>query len=114
MGFRFHKSIKIGDNARLNLSKSGVGYSFGFKGFRFTQRAGGSQKGGCAGCLTLLIVWPLQLCWLMIYGTFWLLWQMCYWTVKLCFILPIKLIIKLIKGRAQTETPSADDQESAE
>lgn len=33
MGLRFRKSIKLG-NARINLSKSGVGYSYGVKGLR--------------------------------------------------------------------------------
>ena len=43
MGFRFRKSIKIG-NARINLSKSGVGYSFGTKGFRYTKKANGGTR----------------------------------------------------------------------
>lgn len=34
MGVRFRKSIKLGKNTRLNLSKSGVGISTGVKGFR--------------------------------------------------------------------------------
>lgn len=33
MGLRFRKSIRLG-NARINLSKSGVGYSYGVKGLR--------------------------------------------------------------------------------
>ena len=33
MGLRLRKSIKLG-NARINLSKSGVGYSYGVKGLR--------------------------------------------------------------------------------
>lgn len=43
MGFRFRKSIKLGP-VRLNLSKSGVGYSIGGKGFRFTKKAGGGTR----------------------------------------------------------------------
>lgn len=43
MGFRFRKSIKIGP-ARVNLSKSGVGYSVGTKGFRVTKKAGGGTR----------------------------------------------------------------------
>ena len=31
MGFRFRKSIPIGKHFRINLSKSGVGYSWGSK-----------------------------------------------------------------------------------
>lgn len=36
MGWNFRKSIKIGP-ARVNLSKSGIGYSFGFGGLRYTK-----------------------------------------------------------------------------
>lgn len=38
MGFNFRKSFKLG-LVRVNLSKSGVGYSVGTKGFRFTKSA---------------------------------------------------------------------------
>lgn len=34
MGLRYRKSIKIGENTRINLSKSGVGISTGIKGAR--------------------------------------------------------------------------------
>lgn len=43
MGFRFRKSIKLGP-ARINLSKSGVGYSVGGKGFRVTKKATGGTR----------------------------------------------------------------------
>ena len=43
MGWNFRKSIKVG-SARINLSKSGVGYSFGAGGVRYTKRAGGKKK----------------------------------------------------------------------
>lgn len=43
MGFRFRKSIKIGP-ARINLSKSGIGWSIGGKGARFTKKAGGGYR----------------------------------------------------------------------
>lgn len=43
MGFRFRKSIKAGP-LRINLSKSGVGYSVGSKGFRYTKKAGGGTR----------------------------------------------------------------------
>lgn len=43
MGFRFRKSIKAGP-VRINLSKSGVGYSVGGKGFRYTKKAGGGTR----------------------------------------------------------------------
>ena len=39
MGFRFNKSIRIGKNFRVNLSKSGIGYSFGVKGYRVAKTA---------------------------------------------------------------------------
>ena len=41
MGFRFRKSISIMPGIRLNFSKSGVGFSGGFPGFRITKRADG-------------------------------------------------------------------------
>ena len=43
MGWNFRKSIKVGP-ARVNLSKSGVGYSFGAGGIRYTKRAGSKKK----------------------------------------------------------------------
>ena len=43
MGFNFRKSIKIGP-ARINLSKSGVGYSVGTKGLRVSKSAKGKTR----------------------------------------------------------------------
>lgn len=43
MGFRFRKSINFGP-FRINFSKSGVGYSFGGKGFRVTKTADGRTR----------------------------------------------------------------------
>ena len=43
MGFRFRKSMNFGP-FRINLSKSGVGYSFGGKGFRWTKKANGGTR----------------------------------------------------------------------
>lgn len=43
MGFRFRKNINFGP-FRLNLSKSGIGYSIGGKGFRVTKKAGGGHR----------------------------------------------------------------------
>ncbi len=43
MGFRFRKSVKLGP-VRVNLSKSGIGYSVGSKGLRFTKKAGGGTR----------------------------------------------------------------------
>lgn len=43
MGFRFRKSMNFGP-FRLNFSKSGIGYSFGGKGFRVTKKAGGGTR----------------------------------------------------------------------
>ena len=43
MGFRFRKSINIG-GFRINLSKTGIGYSFGFPGMRVTKLANGRNK----------------------------------------------------------------------
>lgn len=44
MGFRFRKSINLGGGFRVNLSKSGVGYSWGTKGVRFTKTAKGKKR----------------------------------------------------------------------
>lgn len=43
MGLRFRKSIKMGP-FRLNLSKSGIGYSVGVKGYRVTKTATGRTR----------------------------------------------------------------------
>lgn len=43
MGIRFRKSIKFGP-LRINLSKSGIGWSVGGKGARFTKKAGGGYR----------------------------------------------------------------------
>ena len=43
MGFRFRKSKNYGP-LRINFSKSGVGYSFGGKGFRYTKMANGRTR----------------------------------------------------------------------
>lgn len=42
-GFRFRKSVNFGP-FRLNLSKSGVGYSVGVKGARYTKKATGGTR----------------------------------------------------------------------
>lgn len=96
MGFRFYKSVNLGKGFRLNFSKSGVGYSFGTKGFRFTKRA--NSKSSSSGCLFTCVAFPFLLLWWIFYGTFWLMWMM----VKLCFVLPIKYLIKLIKSKKQS------------
>ena len=43
MGLRYRKSINLGP-LRLNLSKSGVGYSYGVKGYRVTHTANGKVR----------------------------------------------------------------------
>lgn len=43
MGFRFRKSINVG-GFRVNLSKTGIGYSFGAPGFRVTKTATGRNR----------------------------------------------------------------------
>ena len=43
MGFRFRKSFGAGP-FRVNLSKSGIGFSAGVKGFRVTKKAGGGTR----------------------------------------------------------------------
>lgn len=44
MGMRYRKSINLGGGFRVNLSKSGVGYSWGTKGYRITKKAGGGVR----------------------------------------------------------------------
>ena len=44
MGFRFRKSLNLGCGFRINLSKSGIGYSWGSKGFRVTKTATGRTR----------------------------------------------------------------------
>ncbi len=43
MGFRFRKSKNFGP-FRVNVSKSGIGWSLGGKGFRYTKRADGKTQ----------------------------------------------------------------------
>ncbi len=44
MGFRFRKSINVGGGFKVNLSKSGVGCSWGVKGIRITKTAAGKTR----------------------------------------------------------------------
>ena len=44
MGFRFRKSINLGGGFRINISKSGIGYSWGVKGYRVTKTARGTTR----------------------------------------------------------------------
>ena len=44
MGFRFRKSVNLGGGFRINLSKSGIGYSFGTKGMRWTKLCNGRNR----------------------------------------------------------------------
>lgn len=43
MGLRFRKSVKLGP-LRINFSRSGVGYSYGVKGYRVTHAANGRKR----------------------------------------------------------------------
>jgi hypothetical protein len=44
MGFRFRKSVKLFPGVRVNLSKTGIGFSAGVPGFRYTKRADGKNQ----------------------------------------------------------------------
>lgn len=44
MGFRFRKSINLGGGFKVNLSKSGVGHSWGTRGLRYTKTARGKKR----------------------------------------------------------------------
>ena len=70
MGFIYRKSINVGP-FRINLSKSGVGYSVGGRGFRAGTSAGGrrytsfglpgtgmSYRKSGGGCLILIAAVP--------------------------------------------------------
>jgi len=71
MGFTYRKSVNVGP-FRVNLSKSGIGYSVGGRGFRVGTSARGrrytafsipgtgvSYRGG--GCLILIAAIPTSL-----------------------------------------------------
>ena len=62
MGLRYRKSINLGGGFRVNFSKSGVGYSWGTKGYRVTKKAGGGvrrlilfQEPVCHGLMTVAV-----------------------------------------------------------
>ena len=44
MGYRFRKSINLGRGFKVNLSKSGIGYSWGIPGIRYSKSANGHGK----------------------------------------------------------------------
>ena len=44
MGLRLRKSIRVGKFFRINIGKSGIGYSFGVKGARITQKGKGRVR----------------------------------------------------------------------
>ncbi|WP_432749195.1 DUF4236 domain-containing protein [Pediococcus pentosaceus] len=44
MGWRYRKSLNLGKYFRMNFSKSGIGWSTGFKGFRYTKKADGGTR----------------------------------------------------------------------
>lgn len=44
MGFRMRKSINLGGGFKVNLSKSGIGYSWGVPGYRITKTAKGTTR----------------------------------------------------------------------
>ncbi|MPM13469.1 hypothetical protein SDC9_59826 [bioreactor metagenome] len=44
MGIRMRKSINLGGGFKINLSKSGIGYSWGVPGYRVTRTAKGTTR----------------------------------------------------------------------
>lgn len=44
MGLRYRKSISLGRSFRINISKSGIGYSLGVKGYRVTKTSRGTTR----------------------------------------------------------------------
>lgn len=97
MGFNFRKSVKVGP-ARVNLNKSGVGYSFGAGGFRFTKRAGSKTKGkpGCFGSLLICALVTLAIALVATYGEYILLAAIIALAAFLVFLL-VKLLLKINK-----------------
>ncbi|WP_297282103.1 DUF4236 domain-containing protein [uncultured Anaerococcus sp.] len=45
MGIRYRKSINLGKGFRVNMSKTGPGFSWGGKGYRITKTANGNIRG---------------------------------------------------------------------
>ena len=56
MGLNFRKSFKVGP-ARVNVSKSGVGYSVGAGGVRYTKSAKKKKSSESGGCFATLFKW---------------------------------------------------------
>lgn len=44
MGLHYRKSINLGGGLRVNISQSGIGYSWGVKGYRITKTANGKIR----------------------------------------------------------------------
>ncbi|MCL2283570.1 MAG: DUF4236 domain-containing protein [Fibromonadales bacterium] len=44
MGFRLRKAINLGGGFKINLSKTGIGYSWGIPGYRITKTAKGTTR----------------------------------------------------------------------
>ena len=60
MGLNVRKSIKAGP-ARVNVSKSGVGYSVGAGGVRYTKSARGKKNSDSGGCIGTIVKWSIYL-----------------------------------------------------
>jgi hypothetical protein len=115
MGIRFHKSINMGP-LRINLSKSGIGYSVGTKGFRVTKKANGGTRTTIgipgsgisyindttanstkkSGCLSFILILPFKLCWWMFYLPFWLMFLSVRAVVKLIRYIIIRMKTKTV------------------
>lgn len=44
MGLRYRKSRNLGGGFRINISKAGIGYSWGIPGYRITRTASGKTR----------------------------------------------------------------------
>lgn len=102
MGFNFRKSIKIGP-ARVNLSKSGVGYSVGAGGLRYTKSAKKGKAPEKPGCLGSLFALALVCIALAVIAQ--------YWKILLTIILlgvVIYILCKVLRRKSSTgiEGPS--------
>lgn len=107
MGFNFRKSIKTGIG-NINLSKSGVGYSFGAGGFRFTKRAGSGKKGkpGCFGSLLFCALFTLAIAFIATYGEYILLAAIIALAAFLVFLL-VRFLLRRSSAEESLIAPEA-------
>ena len=112
MGWNFRKNIKFGP-ARINLSKSGIGYSVGAGGLRFThspkRRAGSKKKHPGDGFIVSLIKLCFCLCLLAVAA--YLVTAYWKWLVALAAIAVVATIVYQIYIYKKIHPKTKDDSE---